>query len=717
MNSILQLTSSLMTGKEEVQASEAAVEAVVDVDEDHNIDNGENKKRDDEVLIPSASAETPTTLSFHDHYTLQIPSSAVRFRGSSIQVAELRSSQLQLARSAAYPDTVLLKNVPNDKTTGLNLLRLAYTLVCFFYAGFLFLFCFQLLLYLFMDLVVDSGLTDAEGSASKFIGTLLSIPIFLYGLASAMACAGAFVVDVWNGHVLLKQLGGWNVMYTEWLAFTLLLGIPLLSWIIILFSGSENWWRITLLVWFCTVTVYYVAFSFILIFYELEAAWLILQHLHSDKQVGDSSSSSILSNVEFLARAIQHRQHYQYSAHTTSVQMTNSNHQGGTLASPKEEDNDVVVGQEDEDLPEGPTLENHTIAPEISVWNFWARLTRMSCCEPKLFQSLESPRRIYSLNDVLDSRQFVTANSWSLEKVFCSNQRLQSVTIVRGPSALRPEQMASSFWCSITGILLVILLCAAALSWMESNAVSIALFCVLVILCCMPRILSTKRVYDMYQHVLEHANEGEADSPESECEADAIYQTYEMYRLSEPSNAFGWVMFVLEVAILFLWPMIVLFTIRTYVIAVFFLILGVISMVRYYLNPCVLIQETGSIKAISKYEAYASAWKAKARLFNILKNVTRGPSRAFWIYIFLGIAFVVIVMAMGALTESAEDAISDADEIVLLPKGDFVYPPQPNLPYPTCALSKDLGVPNSNTTALADCKYCRKPRWTYFATF
>ena len=91
---------------------------------------------------------------------------------------------------------------------GIMLLRLAYTLVAFMVAGFVFVFCIQIALFLFLGLAIESGaywhsLTSffslflllltcpcVLGLTSNntenyftFIGTLLSIPVFIGGLS------------------------------------------------------------------------------------------------------------------------------------------------------------------------------------------------------------------------------------------------------------------------------------------------------------------------------------------------------------------------------------------------------------------------------------------------------------------------------------------------------------------------------------------------------
>jgi hypothetical protein len=121
-----------------------------------------------ESIVPSAdvdnrdeSRRTPddgVTPTYRDHFMLHHPTSDVRFRGNSVHVYELRSSQIQLAtetrtesgedelelpeghgntsnRKESYPLAIEMKEVPADRASALSLLRATYTLVALFFAG------------------------------------------------------------------------------------------------------------------------------------------------------------------------------------------------------------------------------------------------------------------------------------------------------------------------------------------------------------------------------------------------------------------------------------------------------------------------------------------------------------------------------------------------------------------------------------------------------
>ena len=68
-------------------------------------------------------------------------------------------------------------------------------------AGFLFVFCIQLLLFLILGLAIEYGLTSQHSEIHywAFTVTIFSLPVFCYGVANAMAIAQAFIIETWEG--------------------------------------------------------------------------------------------------------------------------------------------------------------------------------------------------------------------------------------------------------------------------------------------------------------------------------------------------------------------------------------------------------------------------------------------------------------------------------------------------------------------------------------
>jgi len=120
---------------------------------------------------------------FRDHYTLSTPSSLVRFRSAhtAARVFENKSSQFILEEQID-PETlrrrISVKHL-SDGTTGLQFLRMLYTIMCVFWTGTFFVLCLQVLLIMVLELAIQIGTTEISAGLNVFrlIG-YVSSPIF-----------------------------------------------------------------------------------------------------------------------------------------------------------------------------------------------------------------------------------------------------------------------------------------------------------------------------------------------------------------------------------------------------------------------------------------------------------------------------------------------------------------------------------------------------------
>ncbi len=81
----------------------------------------------------------------------------------------------------------------------------------------------------------------------------------------------------------------------------------------------------------------------------------------------------------------------------------------------------------------------------------------------------------------------------------------------------------------------------------------------------------------MYKDVIGAQDEQDGMDTNTSVETDGIYQTFEKYRVSRPTLCFCWFLFWLEICIFLIWPLITLFAIQNYAIAVLFLIVSIIT--------------------------------------------------------------------------------------------------------------------------------------------
>ena len=260
---------------------------------------GEKKRNLEEIEVVEAAQDPlrfsshdegePAICGFKDHFTLQIPSSTVRYRGRNAAAKIVEGNTAQFVLEETFdPETrehkVDIRRIHNT-TEGVRFLRIGYALVTAFWTGFLFVFCLQVLLFLVLDLAIESGATSkGEANWGNAIGVILSLPPFVHGLASALVIAGSFISDTVNGHTLIRNFAVRHIQPTtlEWLFFAFFLGFPLFVMCISLLSGSDDWWEVTLLFWLACVFVFFCFFCVNVIFYEIRACWEVIRHRYED---------------------------------------------------------------------------------------------------------------------------------------------------------------------------------------------------------------------------------------------------------------------------------------------------------------------------------------------------------------------------------------------------------------------------------------------------
>ena len=196
---------------------------------------------------------------FVDHFSLRHPSSTVRFRGARVHVYEAGNEQILLEDRRSYQDvgddddddngksrrqhrhTITVKRMDWSRF-GLRVLRMAYALIALLLVGFAFVLCFQIILFLFLNLPIDAGASSLEArkGRARIVGTLLSVPVFLFGMASLMAIGTTFVSDCWQGGPLIRAVSGLPSMVTEVLFFVFFIFVPAITFIITLMAQYEN---------------------------------------------------------------------------------------------------------------------------------------------------------------------------------------------------------------------------------------------------------------------------------------------------------------------------------------------------------------------------------------------------------------------------------------------------------------------------------------------
>ena len=125
-----------------------------------------------------------------------------------------------------------------------------------------------------------TGLTSSQQADSfNFVGTLLSIPVFITGLSQVMTIAQTFVIDTWKGSKFMKTVISWDSTLVDWVTFLVFFGIPIIVGSISLCTGTKEFWSITSITWFVLVLLYYAVFALCAIYYEVDGCLELVRYV------------------------------------------------------------------------------------------------------------------------------------------------------------------------------------------------------------------------------------------------------------------------------------------------------------------------------------------------------------------------------------------------------------------------------------------------------
>ena len=346
-----------------------------------------------------ADGELPFIASFKDHFSLPMPSSRIRFRShrSAARVIEQEDGQFILEESYNPEDgehDVTIKRI-EDRSAGATALRAIYAIVTAFWTGFLLIFSLQVLLFLTLDLAIQLGITSKQDpNYGAALGVLCSYPAFVYGLASALVIAGAFIGDVWRGHFLIRNFAFRKIKSTavEWIFFSFFLGLPFFIMCCLMLASNENWWVISGTFWFFSVFTFFVIFCFNVIFFEIRACRQIMRLKYTD----DNNHSWFHVTIKaFLLRQVARYSAIQYVAFISkgALQDTEATDKGG-------EENMIV--------------ETRTVSlSPLGKLTLWPRLSTNGGLG--LYENIqENPQQVYTIDDARDVRPFLTARKCSM---------------------------------------------------------------------------------------------------------------------------------------------------------------------------------------------------------------------------------------------------------------------------------------------------------------
>ena len=704
------------------------VEEVVEEDDeeddeevDEEVDEGGNIQNRGLMPIPVLPKKhQPQLLHMKDHFTLPTPSSTVRFRNRNNAARVYENKQTQMVMEEIYnPETeqseITVRRL-NYSTQSLQFLRATYTIVCALWTGFFFVFCLQVLLFMVLDLAIVSGATgiNADINYAQCVGVIIAIMVFVYGFADALTIAGHYIVDTWSGHFLVKQFifTSLSEVAVDWIFFFIFLFIPVMTMCITLLADLDNWWAITSIVWFSCVCAFFVIFCFNVVYYEVGSAYNLAKNI-------EGGGSKAWKDV--VKRCIVLRQRHGYSGKQRITYLAKAHFE---------------TTQDTEDMNKAEIYES-TREEKIDLWSKFTQWGFVRTDTPyglRLFEPLEVPKILFTIDDVQDYRPFLTSQTWSLERVFCRPKNSRYIAIIDGPGHLTRPQIISSLLCSAIGTCMIVLVSISFFFWLDVSGTFIAFAFVLCFLLAWNALSNARRLMKISRNLFEsrvdakgaHAAAAvaraasdvsaveqvekdeeaipeeaipsgeETDIPESR-PSEAVFLVAQYNRVTRTTTRFCWIMFGLEVSFWYLYPLVTLFTIENLSVAILFVIVATITLIRHYINAAVLIEETGNLDLVGG-KTEKEKWANKSRLSDIVEAITTGKSRYGWAAL-LGVGgFGFLALFLSAIGTSTESTFSE--QLTFLPPA-FYYPPlESDMRYPTCRLTNIEGGFGENSTML-----------------
>eukprot|EP00956_Cyclotella_meneghiniana_P015664 scaffold24155_cov89-Cyclotella_meneghiniana.AAC.1 len=465
-----------------------------------------------------------------DHYSLPTPSSTVRFRCANVHVYDSQGSQLIMEERLTTRNpsqkiaSLQLQGVGQVKNTTSNItvkrvlssspeelfLRVLYAAITFFMGSFLFIFAVGLLLFLISDLANQARDIIVYGTREK--GTILSTPVFMKGLTQLMTLVTSFVVDTFSGSPLLHSFGYGRVM-TNWIKFIFFIGIPAIALAALLFTSSTEVLALTLETTFISITIFFVCFSVVVVFLRLSACLYLVQELYCDQD--DMTAFEKLKYVLLTAEeaALSGKKHNIYIYFSDLYNL-------------KQCDSKSTTESGENGKP--------YMYSEYGQW--YIKFTQLL---PRLFITLDSPRRCWTQEEIDFNVPFYTSHSWSLESMFCRQKKSSRITIVSGQSAVTLPQSISSMACYMFGILIYILLVAGSILYFQAPSWLVAtVICILVAYWSWKgrKELGLQKSINLILRSLKQANSVDEHDL-------ALFQKWETYTVTKPTPTFTWVCF------------------------------------------------------------------------------------------------------------------------------------------------------------------------------
>lgn len=613
------------------------------------------------------------TLTVKDHFSLSNPSSLVRFVDEETLIFTDNTEQVTLEKKKGE-DFITAKQA-TVSSPGMMALRLAYTLITVFMTGILLVFCIQLVLFLFLGLAIESGMTSDKNEINvvAFLGTFFAIPVFVYALSQAMTVANTFVIDTFKGSKFMKTILSWDSVLVDWISFSVFFGIPALVASITLYMEMREWWTVTSIVWFALVVGYYLVFGIMAIYYEIDGCLELIAYHPKFHVEGEHIDDRSFKTFE---RAIALRLKQILSGYKTVTYTAT-----GSDKTPDTTDF-------------GDILKKESLDSYMSPYS-WVTMQKFA---DFFFDPLDEPIRQYSVDDVLEYTPYITSNTWGLEHIYCGNSGARFIAIINGTSKITAAQARSSFACFAFGFLVNLGVIVGFLHFMGAGGGALVVVAILYTLSAYQSLKSQVGLVNAYTHV------STRETGETHANSDALYQVQETYRVSEPRTEMYWLFLVVSVICFVILPITGLFSAGNTRIGTIFILMASVTLLRSICSAPACLQELGSLDGIevnNEEKNERAEWREKHRLGTIVTEISVGRRSQFWVGVISFIIFGFCACFLSAIILGSDDGATDP-VFFAGNKTDFLYPGSDSLDYASCALTANIVSPEDEQHAMVD---------------
>ena len=423
-----------------------------------------------------------------------------------------------------------------------------------------------------------------------------------------------------TGSPLLLSLFGGGLVLTNWIKFIFYVGIPTLTFVGLLFSGSQDFHSITLVTTFWSASCLFACFSVSVIFLQVSSCLYLVDELYEREGMTtmERLKLTILNAEESCLSGKVHR-NYIYDSNIYDL---------------KRLDSTSMTARSTRRLQEGGNDKAMYLYSTHGQW--YIKFTQLL---PRgLFTTLELPMRCWTQEEIDFSTPIYTKRSWSLESVFCRIKNESHISVVSGQSAVTPKQSFSSLVCYFFGVIFNILLVTGLMAFAQFRSTTIAaVACVLIVYW----FWQGRKEYMMLKRINKIHQRLQSEGEDNEDYDSALFQKWETFSVTKPSLAFAWISFIVKIIIFAVIPFSYFCYSRNVFGAMTYLVLSLLYIVRHYFDIGPIVEALGSYGTLGMDPGTSLAhsgllgastrreFQKKSRLYHITR-MNNNASRKIW---------------------------------------------------------------------------------------